>query len=210
MYSRPLLGDSRPKVRRTQPALHTELVLVEVGIHEGHVGDAVMYQRDLGFGYVVRCFLDISKALGLITTSRSEISAKVCQNSSVGSGFGSIEHSVQGRNDRHANLPEERNAGNARPGLHRCRIRAAHTRTSGLAQPDEIGGQIVLLSAFLLDLKANKSRIGVSFGSVVHRHGKTLGLGGQFVHGLAEIAGECGNAAAARKIVSEKRDFFKG
>ena len=49
----PLLGESRPNVSATVPALDAELVLVGARVDERRVGDAVRDQVDLGLGDAV-------------------------------------------------------------------------------------------------------------------------------------------------------------
>jgi hypothetical protein len=77
-----------------------------------------------------------------------------------------------------------------------------HIRDVQKIRRTQIRGEVLLG-----DLKAHFRRIIIAISQIVHGHDETL-HGGKFLgHGAAQIGGERGDAAFARQIITEERDF---
>jgi hypothetical protein len=69
---------------------------------------------------------------------------------------------------------------------------------------EEVGGPAIGIEFLLVDLKSYPRRIVVAFGAIIDRAHDTLALGKLHRDSITDIGGEGGNAALARKMVSDK------
>ena len=105
MCSMPLLGESRPKVKQHVLAFDVELVLVEIGVDERHVGNAVVNDVDFLRGDLVDLLQELAAALRHDDHPRRQGRQLPHDAALVGAGL--AQHGVQRGDDRHAEVAEQ-------------------------------------------------------------------------------------------------------
>ena len=190
-----------------RPALHAEIVLVEVRIGEGDVVDAVRDQIDFVFRDPVQL---AQKLLPLLAHHHDAVGT--IEDFAQGfplRGGGAIGDGVQGRHQRRAQIAQQRE--DVAP------IRTAKNAELVLQADDvdlvdvqEIGRLGVGRQVVLAKLEADPGRILIALRPVVHRDGKTSCLGKLSGQRFAQVGGEGGNPALPRQVVSDDCNPFHG
>ena len=70
----------------------------------------------------------------------------------------------------------------------------------------EVGGPEIRVNILLRQLKSNTARVGVAGLDVVDRQGDARGFRVFGSDGLTQVGSECGYAALARRVVTDKRN----
>ena len=200
----PLFGESRPNVKRDKLPLDAELILVEGGIDERHVRNAVGDQVDLGLRNVVNLPEKRARPLGHHDHPGRQIDDLVEHPALIVAGL--LEHRVQGGGDRHPQIPQQADdvaAGRAAEDA----VLMLQTDDVGVGEVQVVRRAQVTVKLLLLDLEPDFPRVVIPLGEIVHRHHEAVGtrkLGG---HRRADVMRERGNPALARQIVADEGDF---
>jgi hypothetical protein len=115
------------------------------------------------------------------------------------------EHRVQGRDHRHAQVPDQLQ--------HVAPVLAAEDAELVLKGDDVhlidlqvVGDAAIIRETLLVDLEALRRRVVVTLRRVVDQHGPAVGAGRPRGEHLAQIGGEGRNAALAGRISADERD----
>jgi hypothetical protein len=116
------------------------------------------------------------------------------------------QHRVQRGHDRHPQLTQQGEDVAARGPAEDAKL-VLHTKGIHPGDVEEIGGAQIRRQILLGDLETDLRRVIVAVLEVVHRHDRTLNGRKRGRDGAAQVRREGGNAAFARQVISEERDF---
>ncbi len=199
-------------VRRKEPegqeymlALHGELILVEIGIDERHVDDAVGDEINLLAVNVV----DLPEHLRATFAHHHQTGGKTTEllDDALLVGAGMLQNGVERGDDRDAEIAQE-GQDVAATGAAVDAVLMLEADDIGVAEIDVIGRAAVGIEITFAEFETNFRRVVVALRQIIDRGDKALGLGILLGHGIAEIVGKRGDAALAGKIVAEEGDFF--
>ena len=184
---------------------HAEDVLVEIRVNERHVDHAMRDEIDLRRVHAVDGLQHVPSALRHDDEAVRERIELFHHRALVGIWL--AQDRVQRRHHRLPHFAQEsqqmaprRPAINAELVLHRDDLDVVDVQKLRRAP---VGIQLLLL-----DLERHARRIIVALRPVVHRPHDAMRLGKLRRDGLADVGGECGNAATPRHVVAEKGDVF--
>ena len=198
---KPLAGRQQPEGEQDLAPLDAVLVLVERGIDEGDVRDAVGDDADLLVGDVVDLAEHAVPAAGHGDQRLGELDQLIEDGALVVVGLG--EDGVQRRDHRQADLAEE--GQQVRSGAAAEDAELVLDRDGlDVLEAQEFGGLPVVGEVRLAELKGDVIRIGVAAGPVGDSDGVAVDLGERVGDGAAEVVGEGGDAALARRVGAEE------
>ena len=200
-----LVGRQEPESERDELALDRELILVEIGIDERHVGDAVRDQVDLGVGDVVDVAKERAGTLGHHDQAGRELGDLTEHAALLGAGL--LEHGVQRRDDRHPQVAQQADdmaAGRAAEDA----VLVLEADDVGVGEIEEIGRPQVRVELLFLDLEPDFRRVVVTLGNVVDRHDEAIRAGILGGDRRAEVVGEGRDAALSRQVIADERDLL--
>ncbi len=120
---------------------------------------------------------------------------------------GFLQDGVERGDDRNAQIAQQREDEAAR----RAAINSVFVLEAddvGVAEVQVVGRAPVGIEIVFAELEPHFVGIFVAFGQIVDGSDKTFDVGILLGHGVAQIAGERGDAALARKIIAEEGDLF--
>jgi len=177
------------------------VVFVKARIGEGDVGNAVRDERDLLVGIVINFAQHTARAFGHDNNACRHVDQLGENTPLVGIGF--FQNGMQGGDDGHARAAQQaeemaagRTAEDAELVLHAERV--------DVGEIEEIGRAHVGRHVGLGDLEADVVRVFVFAGPVGDGNDRAAPSGVGLGHRVAQIAGEGGDTALARRIVAEK------
>ena len=119
--------------------------------------------------------------------------------------IGFAQDRVQRRDDRHAQIAQQRQDVAAGPAAKNAVFELQADQVDAV-DIQKIGGAAIRLEVFFRQFEAHPRRIGVAAFDVVDRHGdagRVAMLGGDR---FAQVGGKRGDAALARQVVADKGD----
>ncbi|OPY59991.1 MAG: hypothetical protein A4E57_04595 [Syntrophorhabdaceae bacterium PtaU1.Bin034] len=180
---------------------HSVLVLVEVGVHKGNIGNAVMYEGDLLRGDVVDLPEDVFTAPAHNDQPIGQL-GDAPGNRRLGCGR-CLEYGVERSHQGHAEVCHQIKYVSA--------VLAAEDPELVLQADDfhpvhveEVRSETILSQRPLVDLEPDLGRIGVSFRYVVHNHGPVLAGRILRTQRCLQVCSEGCNPAPARHKIADK------
>ena len=182
-----------------------ELVLVKARIGEAGVGNAVRDDGDFRVGDAVEAGQHAAGALGHDDQTRGKVDEFVEHPALVGVRV--FQHGVEGGDDGHAHPAEEGEdvAAGRPPEDAEFMLQAEHVH---VGEVEEVGRAHVGGDIGLRDFEADLGRVGIVSGAVGHGDDRAAPIRIGRNDGIAQVAGEGGDAALPRGIVAEKSDFI--
>ena len=184
-------------------AFDAELGLVEAGVHEGHVGDAVGDDVEFGLGHLVGFEQDFSAFLS--HDDEAVAAADEFVHHFALGGVGVAQDGVEGGDDGHADLLEEGE-----------QVAAGGTAVDaelvldgedvGVVEVEEIGGATVGVEVFFEEFEADAGWVVVALDPVVDCADEAVGFRSGGGDGLAEVVGEGGDAAESGQVICQEGD----
>ena len=197
----PLVGGEQPEGQRDEAPFDSELHLVAVRLDESRIGDAVRDQVDLGLRDAVDLQEECACAFGHDDHPRGKVDQLVQDAPLIGVGL--AQDRMQGRHDRHPQVPQEAEDMTARTPSEDP-IFVLKADDVGIREVQEIGRAAIAVTVLLVDLEPNFGRVVVPFGTIVHRHDEAFRLVELAGHRVIHVVRECGDAALARQVVTDK------
>ena len=120
--------------------------------------------------------------------------------------IGFAQDRVQRGDNRHLQFAQQCQHMTARRPAENAEL-VLHTNHVHIRDVQEIRRTQIRRQILFRNLEAHFGRIIVTFREIIDRHDEALQRGEFFRHGAAQIGRERGDAAFARQIIAEKRDF---
>jgi hypothetical protein len=202
-----LVGREESEGQQNQLAFDAEAILVKAGIDEGDVGDAVRDQIDLLFGHAV----DVAQEAGAALAHHHQPVGALDQffHDAALIRIGLAQHGVQGGDDRHAQLAQQRQNVAARRAAEDA-VFMLQANEVHVVAVEEISGASIGGGVALRDFEADARRIVVARFGVVdrQREARRVRVGGG--DGFTQVGGEGRDAALPRHVIADEGDSLEG
>ena len=204
--SMPLFGERRPKVRMTVFPPNPNLRLRGVRLHERTIGYSVRDHLNLVGDLRMRRQQDSATFLRHDNDLRRNADELARHFALCGGGI--CEHGVKRRDDGHVEAREETDDIAARLSAKNpvLMLNVHHIDLRGV---QEFCGTGVVINPLFADLEAHALRILVGLIRIGHCDDRGFQTGTSCGDGLMKIVGECRDAAAAWKLISDEGDPVK-